>query len=112
MKVEKQQLVKGAVYRIRLTDGSWTDGKFLYEKAPSSGHFRSNRHFMFENLRTGRTIEIKSVLRVKMTPPWVPGPALTPVAITGNNELCGGCGCDLDGEQHAEDCPSRFTVSV
>ena len=65
-------LVKGQVYRIRLTDGRWTDGKFLYEKAAHRRESRvygtytgPNRHFMFENVRTGREIEIKSMQKIR-----------------------------------------------
>lgn len=63
------ELVKGREYRIRLTDGSWVTGEYLYTKE-SQVHgnlykWRQNRHFIFRNCRTDRTIEIKSMQRIK-----------------------------------------------
>lgn len=65
-------LERGKIYRIRLTDGFWTDGKFL-RLAVYNPHFnpnsyfrlRSTTHFLFENVRTGRTVEIKSRQRIR-----------------------------------------------
>jgi len=60
-------LQNGKLYSIRLTDGRWVTGKFLHEKAARVifGNYRQNRHFIFENLSTGRTIEIKSMQRIR-----------------------------------------------
>lgn len=59
------EMVKGMVYRIRLTDGSWTDGQFLYIRETNWLRSKTMKHFMFRNVRTDRTIEIKSRQRIR-----------------------------------------------
>lgn len=61
----KTELIAGQIYRIRLTDGTWTDGRFLHVKTTTWLRSRSVTHFMFRNERTGREIEIKSRQRIK-----------------------------------------------
>lgn len=64
------ELTKGDVYAIRLTDGRWVRAKFLYERSNdyrSTAYYthRRNTHFVFTNIATGRTIEIKSRQRIR-----------------------------------------------
>ncbi len=58
-------LVPGKTYRIRLTDGSWTDGRFRHVRTTNWLRSRNVTHFMFVNERTGRDIEIKSRQRIR-----------------------------------------------
>ena len=66
------KLTLGNIYRIRLTDGHWTNGKLLREVDTVQcrdcfGHVvnRSKHRFIFENLATGREILIKSMQKIK-----------------------------------------------
>jgi hypothetical protein len=59
------EMVKGDIYAIRLTDGRWVRGKFLYHRSTNWIKSRTMTHFMFENVSTGRTIEIKSRQRIR-----------------------------------------------
>ncbi len=63
-------LVRGEVYRVRLTNGSWYDARFIMEKIINGYKIRSmtvktRRHFMFQNLDSGRDVEIKSMVRIR-----------------------------------------------
>ncbi len=67
--MENFELVKGQVYRIRLTNGTWTNGVFLYIKETSWLKMKTMKHFMFRNIRTDNTIEIKSRQRIRQFSP-------------------------------------------
>jgi hypothetical protein len=69
-----EEMVPGKTYKIRLTNGTWTEGVFLrelenkrysYNSNFSYFSFRRNTHYIFTNVRTGRKIEIKSKQRIK-----------------------------------------------
>ena len=63
------ELIRGNEYRIRLTNGNWTIGVFLYEKEPfrvyTNRVYTNRTHFMFRNVATDRLIEIKSKARIR-----------------------------------------------
>jgi len=64
--LKRGELEKGNLYRVRLTDGSWVTGQFLYETLRARYLRNSARyHFVFRNLATGRDVEIKSLQRVR-----------------------------------------------
>lgn len=67
---------KGKTYRVKLTSGTWVDAEFLNEE-PYGGydmvsralggltrHVRKRNRYHFRNLRTGRTITVKSQQKV------------------------------------------------
>jgi hypothetical protein len=66
-------LVVGKLYKIKLTSGMWTEGKFLGEIVRGAGNLnsllfsrrRTRRHYQFENIRTGRIVELKSLQKVR-----------------------------------------------
>lgn len=66
----KIALVPGNTYRIRLTDGRWTDGRLLGERVIPAFNTtwrtgRATTHWRFINLATGRDVEIKSRQRIR-----------------------------------------------
>lgn len=65
--IDRNKLELGKVYRIRLTDGHWTDGEFrgVTEHGPNWAHSRTVNRYHFLNLATGRYVEIKSTIRIK-----------------------------------------------
>ena len=65
--LKRKELVKGAVYRIRLSDGKWVDGVFLYEREYLPYSFSQRRvvRYVFTNAKTGRDVTLKSMARVR-----------------------------------------------
>jgi len=69
------KLEQGKTYRVRLTSGAWTDAVFLeaetlggYDVNPTyapSRHIRKRTLYQFRNLRTGRSITLRSMRKVK-----------------------------------------------
>lgn len=66
------ELVRGQLYRVRLTDGSWHDARFISERvynpvfnANRLHDRRSTTHYLFQNIDSGRDVEIKSRVRIK-----------------------------------------------
>lgn len=57
-----QPLVKGEVYRIRLTSGQWIDAEYLfYERRERSwANYRAVSRWHFRNISTGREVQIKT----------------------------------------------------
>ncbi len=61
-----EKLVPGTMYRIRLTNGNWTNGIYIRERISGGGSWgRAMTHFLFTNTASGREIEIKSRIRIK-----------------------------------------------
>lgn len=64
--LKREDLVKGKVYRVRLTDGKWTEATFLYASVRAHWPNKQVRtHFNFHNVKTGRLVEIKSLRKVR-----------------------------------------------
>lgn len=61
------QLVKGETYRIRLTNGGWTDAVFLYyeRRERSWANMRAVSRWHFRNVSTGREVQIKSREKIR-----------------------------------------------
>lgn len=61
------QLVKGEVYRIRLTNGQWVDAVFLfYERRERNwANYRAVSRWHFRNVATGREVQIKSREKIR-----------------------------------------------
>lgn len=67
----------GKTYRIKLTSGEWTDGRFdgLHESGVYLGSGRrTHKRYHFTNLRTGREIVLKSLAKVKEVVPTIMNP--------------------------------------
>jgi hypothetical protein len=60
------ELTRGEVYLIRLTDGRWVKARFERVHLSSWLKSRTMKHYMFVNLRTDRDIEIKSRERIRV----------------------------------------------
>lgn len=66
-------LIRGEVYRVRLTNGTWHNARFIRDVVynPTFGNasymrnMRSTTHYLFQNLDTGRDVEIKSKVRIR-----------------------------------------------
>lgn len=60
------ELQRGKIYRIRLTDGSWTAGRYEWteKKEKSWANYRSVTHYHFTNMNTGRAVVVKSRVRI------------------------------------------------
>lgn len=61
------QLVKGEVYRIRLTNGKWTDAEYLYYERSewNWAKMQAVSRWHFRNVATGREVQIKSRERIR-----------------------------------------------
>jgi hypothetical protein len=69
------QLEQGKTYRVRLTSGAWVDAQFLsaedyggiktYSPDRRPITIRKRTRYHFRNIRTGRTITLRSQRKVK-----------------------------------------------
>lgn len=70
------QLEQGKTYRVRLTSGAWVDAEFLGSETyggfktyggsyTAARHIRKQTRYEFRNLRSGRTITLRSMRKVK-----------------------------------------------
>jgi hypothetical protein len=57
-----KDLIVGMNYKVRLTSGIWVLAEY---KAPIQRGWGSHCHFLFRNLQSDRTIEIKSRIRIR-----------------------------------------------
>jgi len=69
-------LEKGKTYRVKLSGGAWTDAVFLHEETYGGGPamdgpygrrpaIRKRTRWQFRNIKTGRSIVLKSQQKVK-----------------------------------------------
>lgn len=65
-------MVIGKVYRIRLTNGAWVDGRFDgldvlpgYTPKYALRSTPTRTHYLFTNVATGRHVAIKSKRRIR-----------------------------------------------
>lgn len=69
-------LEKGKAYSVRLTSGTWVSAEFLSEETlggfdveirsfGARRHIRARTRYQFRSLRTGRTITLRSMRKVK-----------------------------------------------
>ena len=60
-------LERGKVYRVQYS-GGFTEAQFIGEVERGGNGFLTRslrRHYIFQNLKTGRDIEIKSMIQIK-----------------------------------------------
>jgi len=62
------QLEQGKTYRVKLTSGAWVRAEFLEDSQYGPGLYSSIRtttRYHFRNLKSGRTITLKSQRKIK-----------------------------------------------
>jgi hypothetical protein len=70
------KLEQGKTYRVRLTSGAWVDAEFLEEQQTGGfnswnntfgvhRHIRKATRYHFRNIRTGRTITLRSTRKIR-----------------------------------------------
>lgn len=60
-----KELQPGEIYRVKLTSGAWVEARYNEWHSTQYAGRRTTTHYHFTNLKSGRTITVKSRAKIR-----------------------------------------------